>query len=149
NAIQSSFGGNEDAFLCKILSDGSAYAYSTFLGGSEDDAANSIAVDGIGHAYLTGYTFSTDFPTASPLYSSNQGIYDAFVTKIGFASGDVALCCGITLSPASLPNGLVGLNYNHMVSATGGTGPYTFSITAGALPDGLTLSPGGAITGTP
>ncbi|WP_206750047.1 Ig domain-containing protein, partial [Ensifer sp. M14] len=33
--------------------------------------------------------------------------------------------------------------------ASGGTAPYSYAITAGALPAGLTLSPGGAVSGTP
>ena len=57
-------------------------AYSTYLGGSTDDAAYDIAVDSAGNAYVTGFTTSTDFPTAhafQPAYGSNG---DAFVTKI-------------------------------------------------------------------
>ncbi len=34
-------------------------------------------------------------------------------------------------------------------SATGGTGPYTYSLVSGSLPQGLTLSSNGQITGTP
>jgi len=39
--------------------------------------------------------------------------------------------------------------YNFTLFANGGTGPFTWSKTAGALPTGLSLSAGGAITGTP
>lgn len=55
----------------------------------------------------------------------------------------------VTLSPASLPNGTVAAGYSQTVTASGGTGPYSFAITAGALPAGLTLSSGGALSGTP
>ena len=55
----------------------------------------------------------------------------------------------LTLSPGSLPNGTTGTAYNQTVTASGGSGPYTFAITSGALPTGLSLSSGGAITGTP
>jgi hypothetical protein len=42
-----------------------------------------------------------------------------------------------------------GITYNSLLVATGGTPPYTFSIT-GSLPAGLTLTPStGAVTGTP
>ncbi len=55
----------------------------------------------------------------------------------------------LTVSPASLPNGTQGAAYNQTVTASGGTGPYTFSLSAGALPAGLSLNSGtGAITGT-
>ena len=56
----------------------------------------------------------------------------------------------LTVNPASLPNGSLGLAYSQTVSATGGTGPYTFSILAGTLPAGLTLNTSsGVIAGTP
>ena len=56
----------------------------------------------------------------------------------------------LTVNPASLPNGSLGLAYSQTVSATGGTGPYTFSILTGTLPAGLTLNTSsGVIAGTP
>ena len=51
---------------------------------------------------------------------------------------------------ASLPAGEVGVPYSQSVAGAGGTGPYTWSITAGSLPTGLTLNPtAGGISGTP
>src|SRR5690606_1797502 len=55
----------------------------------------------------------------------------------------------LTVTPATLPSGIVGVAYSQALGATGGNAPYTFAVTAGALPDGLALSPGGALTGTP
>jgi hypothetical protein len=55
----------------------------------------------------------------------------------------------ITLSPASLPSGTVGQSYNQTITASGGTAPYTFSVSAGSLPSGLTLSNSGNLFGTP
>ena len=49
----------------------------------------------------------------------------------------------------SLPNGIVNVPYSQTLQATGGVGPYTYAITAGALPAGLTLSSGGVVSGTP
>ena len=46
--------------------------------------------------------------------------------------------------------GYVGNSYNSSISASGGVSPYTYSISDGALPDGLSLNANtGAITGTP
>ena len=61
-------------------------SYSTYLGGSGADLGYGIAVDSSGNAYVTGRTFSSDFPTASPLQPANAGINDAFVAKFN-ASG--------------------------------------------------------------
>ncbi len=59
------------------------------------------------------------------------------------------VCPIITVNPATLPNGAVGTAYNATVTATGGVGPYTFAVTSGSLPTGLTLGAAGNITGTP
>ena len=82
NAFQASNNGNDEIFVTKLSTDGSALVYSTYLGGSSVDVARGISVDALGNAYLTGYTSSTDFPTANPL----QGVFggggsDAFVSK--------------------------------------------------------------------
>jgi uncharacterized delta-60 repeat protein len=58
-------------------------------------------------------------------------------------------CAAITVNPSSLTNGTVGTAYNQTATATGGTAPYTYTISAGTLPGGLTLASGGALTGTP
>jgi hypothetical protein len=60
-----------------------------------------------------------------------------------------APCAAITVNPSSLPNGTVGTAYNQTATATGGTGPYTFTVSAGTLPNGLSLASSGALTGTP
>ena len=63
----------------------------------------------------------------------------------------LTLTVGSTLSIATLtlPDGVVGASYSQQVSATGGAPPYTWSVTTGALPDGLSLSPAGLLSGTP
>jgi uncharacterized protein YhjY with autotransporter beta-barrel domain len=56
----------------------------------------------------------------------------------------------ITVSPANVPDGLQGLAYaTQTISASGGNAPYTFAVSSGALPAGLTLSGGGTLAGTP
>ena len=39
--------------------------------------------------------------------------------------------------------------YSQTIHATGGTGSFTFALTSGSLPPGLTLGTGGVLTGTP
>ena len=48
-----------------------------------------------------------------------------------------------------LVNALAGTPYSTMLTAVGGTPPYTWAIVAGSLPDGLSLSSDGTISGTP
>ncbi|MGH9783221.1 MAG: SBBP repeat-containing protein, partial [Terriglobia bacterium] len=75
-----------DVFVTKFNSTGSALVYSTYLGGSGRDESRGIAVDSSGNAYVTGFTGSTNFPTASPVQAANGGgASDAFVTKFNAA----------------------------------------------------------------
>jgi hypothetical protein len=62
----------------------------------------------------------------------------------------------VTIQPATLSittttaaNGVVNSSYSQTLSATGGTTPYSWSITSGYLPAGLNLSSGGTISGAP
>jgi photosystem II stability/assembly factor-like uncharacterized protein len=75
NPIQSSSGGTiaGDAFVAKLNPLGSALVYSTYLGGNGEEAARDIAIDSSGNAYVTGYTRSTNFPTASPIQPAFAG----------------------------------------------------------------------------
>ena len=54
-----------------------------------------------------------------------------------------------TVTTTSLPVGTIGVPYASSLDATGGLAPYSWSITAGTLPAGLQLTPGGTISGTP
>jgi hypothetical protein len=55
----------------------------------------------------------------------------------------------LAISTSSLVEGHIGTSYSALLTATGGTPPYTWSLTSGALPTGLSLNgTSGAITGT-
>ena len=60
------------------------------------------------------------------------------------------VCPEMIFSPTSLAVGVVGVTYNQTISVSGITAPYSFSITAGSLPDGLVLnSATGVVSGIP
>jgi len=66
----------------------------------------------------------------------------------------IAPCSGGGVSPvaittASLPAGTLGVAYSQPLAATGGTAPLSWSLSAGTLPAGLSLSSAGVISGTP
>jgi cell wall-associated NlpC family hydrolase len=55
----------------------------------------------------------------------------------------------LTITTTSLPSGTVGISYSASLLASGGRTPYSWSIIGDSLPPGLSLSPGGVISGTP
>jgi hypothetical protein len=55
----------------------------------------------------------------------------------------------LSITTSSLPSGVVGAAYSTTLTASGGNGPYSWSISSGSLPAGLALSSGGVISGTP
>jgi uncharacterized repeat protein (TIGR01451 family) len=124
--LQLSNGGGFDAFVTKLNPAGSAFVYSTYLGGSGNESntstgtsTNPIALDATGNAYITGFTTSTNFPTATPLQSNNAGGQDSFVVKIADATPSADF--SISVAPASrtvLPGG--SASYTVTVTPAGG-----------------------------
>ncbi len=70
--------------------------------------------------------------------------------KSASASMQIVVNPQLGLTTASLPAGVVGTAYNQTLAATGGMTPYSWAVTTGSLPAGLSLNASsGAITGTP
>jgi uncharacterized protein (TIGR03437 family) len=56
----------------------------------------------------------------------------------------------VITTPSPLATGMIGVDYlPQLIGATGGNPPYTYTITDGALPPGVTLSPLGTLSGIP
>lgn len=55
----------------------------------------------------------------------------------------------VSITTATLPEGTVSTAYSTSLAATGGTPPYTWSVTAGQLPASLAVSAAGVFSGTP
>lgn len=54
----------------------------------------------------------------------------------------------IVVAPATLPNPSIAVAYAQTISASGGIAPYSYAVTAGSLPPGLSLSSSGSVSGT-
>ena len=63
NAYNASYGGNNDAFVTKLNTNGNKLVFSTYLGGTGNDYSYGITVDTAGNVYVTGYTTSKNYPT--------------------------------------------------------------------------------------
>ena len=83
DAFDATANGNNDAFVTKLLPNGSGLDYSSFFGGSGSDKGYGIALDGLGGVYITGIAGS-GFPTTSGAFDGkNNGVNDVFVVKLG------------------------------------------------------------------
>src|SRR6266545_6841395 len=69
---------------------------------------------------------------------------DSIYVKIGSSTSSTA-----TISPSSLPGATVGVAYSQQLSASGPKPPYSFKLSLGSLPSGLSLSSAGLLSGTP
>jgi Beta-propeller repeat len=81
DSLQPKKAGAVDAFISKFDRNGSLI-FSTYFGGSSSDYGQAISLDGAGNIYLLGDTYSTNFPTLSPLDSTLSGSSDLFVAKL-------------------------------------------------------------------
>ena len=58
-------------------------------------------------------------------------------------------CPVITITPAILPPAIINQTYGVTFTGNGGTGPYSYAVTTGTLPPGLTLLVAGSFFGAP
>lgn len=103
---------------------------------------------------VVGTSDGAGLVSANVQLGQTPGTYQVRVTAgAGQATFNVTVQGGVaaqlSITTTTLPNGAVGVVYNRSLAVTGGTPPYTWSLAAGQLPAGLTLSPNGVISGTP
>jgi hypothetical protein len=120
--------------------------------------ANDTSSQGVTWS-LTGAGTLTGSATTGTTYNAPSSVTTASTATLTATSkADATKTATLTInlvpppsiSTTSLPAGTVGTAYSATLAVTGGVQPYTWSVTTGALPDGLKLDGStGAITGTP
>lgn len=111
------------------------------------DVISGFLPTGLTLASATGQISGT--PTAAGTFPVTvRAVDNSTLLQMARASFNITVSrLGITTQ--SLPAGMVGAAYNASLIATNGTGPYSWSVTSGTLPAGLTLASTGQISGTP
>jgi uncharacterized protein YhjY with autotransporter beta-barrel domain len=131
-------------------------AYSQALTGSGGTAPYSFVVS-VG-ALPAGLTLSSSGTISGTPTQAGRLVFDITVTDSSPAPGPytgeqrvpwTVAAPTITLTPTTLPGGSVGAAYSQTVTATGGTATYSYAVTSGGLPAGLSLASNGKITGAP
>ena len=130
-------------------------AYSTTIAASGGLAPLTFSVSsgslpaGLSIGASTGVISGT--PTASGSSTFTVKVTDsespaASATK----SYTLVVVPALVVTTSSLPAANIGVAYSATIAASGGVPPYTFAVTAGSLPAGVTLNPStGALSGTP
>jgi hypothetical protein len=86
---------------------------------------------------------------ACTLVTDQRGIARPQGSACDIGAVEEIVCdANIVLSPANLPDGQVGDQYQQVYSASGGTAPYSFDVRGGGLPFGVSLSPVGILSGS-
>jgi hypothetical protein len=128
---------------------GTAYSQTISASGGTPSYTYAVTAGSLAGSGLTLSSAGTlsGTPTAANSYSFTVTAMDANHCTSGAAYTLNVVCPTITLT-GTLPGGTVNAAYNQTITALGGTAPYTYAVTAGSLPAGLTLSSGGVLSGT-
>ena len=132
NAYDKTFNGNDDVFITKLNSSGSALTYSTYMGGKSYDVVHGLAVDLNGYACVTGETTSSDYPLYLSYDNSTDGLYnDVFISKLNY--GGSSLMFSTYFGGSGHDYGTsVAFDANRNVYVTGYTASSNFPTTSGA-----------------
>ncbi|GGN27872.1 putative Ig domain-containing protein [Streptomyces fuscichromogenes] len=128
------------------LSPGTAIITATGAGGTASTASGAPSAASTATAGASPDP-GTGSPSADP-----AGTPGASAAAAAVLSGSVTVNVvgPVSVTTTTLPEAARGKTYSASLGATGGTGSYTWSVSSGSLPAGLSLSPQtGALTGTP
>ena len=123
---------------------------SVTLTGTNFTGATSVTFGGTAASSFT-VNSATQITASAPAHAA--GAADIVVTTSAGTNSNTAsddfTYIAVAISPSSLSAATVGSVYSQTIGASGGTAPYTYAVTAGALPSGLTLASDGTLSGTP
>ena len=159
-----SFGNNTKALSIVVAAATAPVITTTTLPGGTTGTAYSTQLAAIGSAPITWSLSSGSLPNGLTLSASGviSGTPTAagtsnFTVKATNSAGNATKALSIvitaatvapTITTTTLPGGTTGTAYSQTLAVTG-TAPITWSLASGSLPNGLTLSASGVISGTP
>jgi hypothetical protein len=131
----------------------SADGFTTDLGTVTGIASGAFATNTINISGLTNLTSATTFRLYGygATATGGTGGFDtttSVTTPNVVFNGTVAPILDITTAN-TMPNGSVGIAYTTSFATAGGVAPYTYAVTSGTVPTGLTLNADGTWSGTP
>ena len=166
-------GGGETNTSNDTASDATTIATTTYtVGGNVSGATSPAALTLSDSTHGTSqslsssgaFTFPTPLPNGSnwnvavttPPSGQTCVVANGTGTNLSANVTNVQVTCAtvlVTIAPAALADGTFNLSYSQQFSASSSDSvnhaPYTFTLTSGSLPPGLTLSASGLLSGTP
>jgi hypothetical protein len=119
---------------------GSGYAFSLAPGSSPLPAGLSLSAGGS----ISGTPSQAGTANVTIQVRDGEGATATRSLSLSVADSD------LVITSTALPRATIGSAYSSTLAASGGSQPYTWSVSLGVLPPGLSLNPTtGAITGTP
>lgn len=144
DAYQSTNGGGRDAFLTVFGCD-YEIDFSTYFGGTGDTEGRDVAVTPDGDSIVVSKTTDATHPVFLAAQAFHAGTSSEDLAFLRFSGLATALSAEAPL----LPDWTVGRAVDELLTAEGARGEATWTLLAGTLPPGVTLSTSGALTGTP
>jgi hypothetical protein len=117
---------------------------------------STVALAGsVAPGFSATFNFTITAPSSAGAYNFQWQMqhdatgFGAFTTNSPIAVTSVSVQ-PLVVATTSLPYGAVGVPYSQQIVATGGVQPYTWSVSSGTLPTGVTLkTTTGVLSGTP
>lgn len=130
---------------------GTAYGANLAAGGGvppyDWEVTSGALPPGLGLDRSTGAISGT--PADGGSYGFTVEVSDAAEATASKSFSILVAYAPLVVTTTSLPNGMRARFYSRTLEATGGRAPYTWSLSSGKLPQGLSLSAAGVISGIP
>jgi hypothetical protein len=128
--------GSRDAFVAKVVPNGTSLAWCGYIGGAGWDVGMSIAVDGSGRAWVSGSTYldsAPTFPVADGPDLTHDASDDGFIVRVAadgsaveigsyVGGGSSDYCTGIAVDAAGDPY-VTGYTFSDHTTFPVATGP--------------------------
>lgn len=111
-AYDTSLNGGYDAFLSKFDNNLSTLVAGTFIGGASDERVHGIAIGLGGDVFITGYTWSSGYPTTTGAWDVTfNGMRDVFISRLNSSLSNLIASTFLGGGQEDIPGDVVLFHY--------------------------------------
>ena len=141
--------GGEGGFAGAITLDIDGTAPTLHVEGANSNGAGQLWAKWELPGNQASYTINVAGPANQAHFSFDRVVVDTLWSPNGYLADSMAAAAPAILTASPLPVGGVGMAYSVQLSGEEGNAPYSYSLSTGSLPGGLSLSSSGLIDGSP